>query len=336
MSAAEIPLFKLKDGSTIPSVGMGCYMGGGAFTEKQVHDMCRKAIKAGYRHFDTATGYGNEQQVGDAIRDSGIPRSEFYITTKLANGDHHRVCEAFEESFTRLNVQYIDLFLLHWPQASTGDIDFSQINAPNMALPPDEHPTFVETWKEIEKLLETVRSIGVSNFSIKTLEELLSQCSIVPATNQVELHPCLPQDDLKAYCDSKGILLTAYSLACLAYLDSGVTFLQLGRSKTFFAEQPFFRDLAVQYKVTPAQIILSWGVQRGTVVVPKSENENRMLANITLVKLSEEDMHKIGTFHLKPGMHKSLVEFHADDCSVYGWKYEWLGWNMTKGGVVPQ
>ncbi|KAJ7874823.1 NADP-dependent oxidoreductase domain-containing protein [Mycena olivaceomarginata] len=218
MSAAEIPLFKLKDGSTIPSVGMGCYMGGGAFTEKQVHDMCRKAIKAGYRHFDTATGYGNEQQVGDAIRDSGIPRSEFYITTKLANGDHHRVREAFEESFTRLNVQYIDLFLLHWPQASTGDIDFSQINAPNMALPPDEHPTFVETWKEIEKLLETgkVRSIGVSNFSIKTLEELLSQCSIVPATNQVELHPCLPQDDLKAYCDSKGILLTAYSFVALS------------------------------------------------------------------------------------------------------------------------
>ncbi|KAJ7348462.1 NADP-dependent oxidoreductase domain-containing protein [Mycena albidolilacea] len=107
--------------------------------------MCRKAIKAGYRHFDTATGYGNEQQVGDSIRDSGIPRSEFYITTKLANGDHHRVREAFEESFTRPNVQYIDLFLLHWPQTSTGDIDFSQINASNMALPPDEHPTFVET-----------------------------------------------------------------------------------------------------------------------------------------------------------------------------------------------
>lgn len=324
MAAPEIPSFKLNNGSTIPSVGMGCYMGGGAFTEKQVYDMCQKAIKTGYRHFDTATGYGNEQQVGNAIRDSGIPRSEFYITTKLANGDHHRVREAFDESFKRLNTEYIDLYLLHWPQASMGDVDFSQINAPNMALPPDEHPTFVETWKEIEKLLETgkVRSIGVSNFSIKTLEELLPQCSIVPATNQVELHPCLPQDDLKAYCEAKGILLTAYS--------------PLGRSKTFFAEQPLIRDLAEKYETTPAQIILSWGVQRGTVVVPKSENESRMLANITLVKLSEEDMREIGALHSKPGMHKSLVEFHADDGSVYGWKYEWLGWNMTKGGIVPQ
>ncbi|KAF7362165.1 Aldo-keto reductase [Mycena venus] len=321
--AAEIPSFKLNDGSTIPSVGLGCYMGGGAFTEKQVYDMCQKAIKAGYRHFDTATGYGNEQQVGDAIRASGLPRSEFYITTKLANGDHHRVREAFEESFKRLNVEYIDLYLLHWPQASMGDVDFSQINAPNMALRPDEHPTFVETWMEIEKLLETgkVKSIGVSNFSIKTLEELLSQCSVVPATNQVELHPCLPQDDLKAYCEAKGILMTAYS--------------PLGRSKTFFAEQSLIRDLAVKYKATPAQIILSWGVQRGTVVVPKSENESRMLANITLMKLSEEDMHEIGRLHSQPGMHRSLVEFHADDGSVYGWRYEWLGWNMTKGGIVP-
>ncbi|KAF7375874.1 Aldo-keto reductase [Mycena sanguinolenta] len=308
MGAAEIPSFKLNDGSVIPSVGMGCYMGGGAFTEKQVHDMCQKAIKAGYRHFDTAPGYGNEQQVGDAIRDSGISRSEFYITTKLANGDHHRVREAFEESLKRLDMEYIDLYLLHWPQASAGDIDFSQINAPNMALPPDEHPTFVETWKEIEKLLGTgkVRSIGVSNFSIKTLEELLPQCSVVPATNQVELHPCLPQDDLKAYCASKGILLTAYS--------------PLGRSKSFFGEQHLICDLAA----------------KGTVIVPKSENESRIQANIQLLKLSEEDMHEVDVFHSKPGMHKSLVPFHADDGSVYGWKYEWLGWNMTKGGVVPQ
>ncbi|KAJ7125044.1 Aldo/keto reductase [Mycena epipterygia] len=325
-AAAGIPTFTLNNGTTIPSVGMGCYMGSRAFTGQQVYDMCQKAIKAGYRHFDTATGYGNEQQVGDAIRDSGIPRNEFYITTKLANGDHHRVREAFEESFRLLNIEYIDLYLLHWPQASMGDVDFSQINAPNMALAPDEHPTFVETWTEIEKLVlempGKVKSIGVSNFSIKTLEELLAQCSVVPATNQVELHPCLPQDDLKAYCEAKGILLTAYS--------------PLGRSKTFFAEQPVISGLAEKYKTTAPQIILSWGVQRGTVVVPKSENESRMLANITLVELSQEDMHEIGALHSKPGMHKSLVEFHADDGSVYGWKYSWLGWNMTKGGIVPQ
>ncbi|KAJ7690716.1 aldo/keto reductase [Mycena rosella] len=324
MSAAKIPSFKLNDGTTIPSVGMGCYMGSRAFTGQQVYDMCQKAIQFGYRHFDTATGYGNEQQVGDAIRDSGIPREQFYITTKLANGDHHRVREAFDESFKRLNVSYIDLYLLHWPQASAGDVDFSEINAPNMALTPNEHPTFVETWKEIEKLVEPakVRSIGVSNFSIKTLEELLSQCSVVPAVNQVELHPCLPQADLKLYCDSKGILLTAYS--------------PLGRSKTFFAEQPVISGLAKKYQCTWSQIIISWAVQQGIPTIPKSENEGRMLANITLVELSKEDMQEIGVLHLDPGMHKSLVDFHADDGSVYGWKYSWLGWNMTKGGVVPQ
>ncbi|KAJ7129010.1 aldo/keto reductase [Mycena crocata] len=321
--AAEIPTFTLNNGTAIPSVGMGCYMGSRAFTGKQVYEMCRKAIKTGYRHFDTATGYGNEQQVGHAIRDSGIPRNEFYITTKLANGDHHRVREAFDKSFARLNVEYIDLYLLHWPQASVGDIDFGQINAPNMALPPDEHPTFVETWQEIEKLLGTgkVKSIGVSNFSIKTLSELLAQCTVVPATNQVELHPCLPQDDLKVYCEGKGILLTAYS--------------PLGRSKTFFAQQPVIGVLAAKYNTTAPQIVLSWAVQRGTIVVPKSENENRMLANITLVNLSQQDMQEVGRLHTKPGLHKSLVEFHADDESVYGWKYSWLGWNMTKGGIVP-
>ncbi|KAJ7039113.1 Aldo/keto reductase [Mycena alexandri] len=325
MSAAEIPSYKLNDGTSIPSVGMGCYMNSSTFTEKQVYDMCQKAIKAGYRHFDTATGYGNEQQVGKAIRDSGIPRNEFYITTKLANGDHHRVREAFEESFDRLNTGYIDLYLLHWPQASMGEVDFSQINAPNMALTPEESPTFLETWKEIEKLLDTgkVKSIGVSNFSIKTLEELLAQCSVVPANNQVELHPCLPQDDLKTYCEAKGILLTAYS--------------PLARTiETLFAEQPLISALAEKYNTTAAQIILSWGVQRGTVVVPKSENEGRMLANITLVKLSPEDMQEVGALHLKPGMHKSLVPFHSEDGGVFGWKYSWLGWNMTKGGMVPQ
>ncbi|KAF7298031.1 Methyltransf-2 domain-containing protein [Mycena chlorophos] len=213
MAAAEIPAFQLNTGVSIPSVGLGCFMGSRNFSDKQVYDMVSKAIKAGYRHFDTATGYGNELQVGAAIRDSGVARSEFYITTKLANGDHHRVREAFEESLTRLDLGWIDLYLLHWPQASSGKVDFTDINAPNMALPPDASPTFVETYQEIEKLVETgrVKSIGVSNFSIKTLDELLPQCKIVPATNQVELHPCLPQDDLKSYCGAKGILLSAYS-----------------------------------------------------------------------------------------------------------------------------
>ncbi|KAJ7502905.1 Aldo/keto reductase [Mycena galericulata] len=308
----------------IPSVGLGCFMNSKTFTDKQVYDMCQKAIKAGYRHFDTVR---NETQVGKAIRDaisSGIPREDFFITTKLANSDHDRVLDAFNESLARLDLQYIDLYLLHWPQASKRAVDFSQINASNMTVPPGESPTFVETWKAMENLGKKVRSIGVSNFSVKTLEELLSNCKIVPAVNQVELHPCLPQDDLMEYCKAKGMLLTAYS--------------PLGRSKTFFAEQPVISRLAEKYKTTPPQIVLSWAVQRGTVIVPKSENEARLLANITyqLTELAQEDMERIAALHLEPGMHKSLLEFHSDDGGVFGWKYEWLGWNMIKGGTVPQ
>nr|GAT57885.1 aldo-keto reductase [Mycena chlorophos] len=323
MAAAEIPVFQLNTGANIPSVGLGCFMGSRNFSDKQVYDMVSKAIKAGYRHFDTATGYGNELQVGAAIRDSGVPRSEFYITTKLANGDHHRVREAFEESLTRLDLEWIDLYLLHWPQASSGKVDFSDINARNMALPPDASPTFVETYQKIEKLVETgrVKSIGVSNFSIKTLDELLPQCKIIPATNQVELHPCLPQDDLKSYCDAKGILLSAYS--------------PLGRSQTFFGEQPLIARLAEKYSGTWAQVVLSWGVQRGTVVLPKTENEARMVANITLLQLSEEDLEALNKLHLEPGMHRSLVPFHADYGGVFGWTYEQLGWKMIKDGFVP-
>jgi len=318
----QIPSFKLNDGTFMPSVGMGCFMGRGVVGGQRVYDMCAKALKNGYRHFDTAAGYGNEKQVGEAIRDSGVPRSEIYLTTKLANGDHHRVREAFEESLTALDCEYVDLYLLHWPQASRGSA--SQGNAAaTETLRPDQSPTFVETWKEIEKLMDTgkVRSIGVSNFSIKTLEQLLPHCSIIPVTNQVELHPCLPQEDLKTYCEAKGILLSAYS--------------PLGRSKTFFLEEPTIKGIADELNVSPMQVILTWGVQRGTAVLPKSEDEGRMLANITLVTLTPEDMDIINKIHLQPGMHKSLLAYHSEDGSVFGWSYEDLGWNMVYPGVVP-
>ncbi|KAJ7350394.1 aldo/keto reductase [Mycena albidolilacea] len=303
--AANIPSFTLNDGTKIPSIGMGCWMGtpGGG---ERVYQMCLAALKCGYRHFDTASGYANEEYVGQAIRDSGIPREEIYLTTKLG-GDHHRVKEAFEASLKNLGVPYINLYLMHWPQ---GFLD-------GKVLGPEEHPTFIETWKEMEKLLETgqVKSIGVSNFSIKTLEQLLPHCSIIPATNQVELHPCLPQNELKAFCEAKGILLTAYS--------------PLGRS-TIFMEDKMVQDVAEKNKASPAQVVLSWAVQRGTIVVPKSEDEGRMLANITLVPLSKDDMEIIDGLHQMPNMHKSLLVFDDKPGTVFGWTYDQLGWSYRK------
>ena len=134
---------------------------------------------------------------------SGIPREEIFLTTKLPNQDHQRVAQSLEESLNKLGLNYVDLYLMHWPLATRD----------GETIPFGQSPTFVETWKEMEKLLATgkVRSIGVSNFSIKNLDILLAEASVVPATNQVELHPCLPSFELKEYCDKKGIVLTAYS-----------------------------------------------------------------------------------------------------------------------------
>ncbi|KAJ3854177.1 Aldo/keto reductase [Lentinula lateritia] len=293
--AADIPHFLLSDGTKIPSIGLGCWMGapGGA---ERVYEMCKKAISIGYRHFDTASGYANEKEVGKAIRDSGISRHEFYITTKLG-WEHHRVKESFEERT-------------------------------NNVLPPEAKPTIVDTWKEMEKLLGTgkVKTLGVSNFSIKTLEQLLPQCSVRPAVNQVEIHPFLPQNALKAFCESQNILLTAYSP-----LGQRVD-LPIGLFKNTTIQK-----LAEKLNVDIGQMLISWGVQRKTVVVAKTENEARLKQNITVLKLSAEDMKILDEVHRESGCHRTLC--HADPSRtggvLFGWTYEQLGWDLVKGGIVP-
>ncbi|KAI0044266.1 Aldo/keto reductase [Auriscalpium vulgare] len=321
--AADIPAFTLNDGTKMPSVGMGCWMGGYGGGQR-VNAMVKKALQAGYRHFDTAAGYGNEEQVGAALRESGIPREELYVVTKLGGDKHARVHEAFEESLSKLGLDYIDLYLVHWPQAE---------NDTEEVLKPHEAPTIVDTWKDMEKLLDTgkVKSIGVSNFSVKTLTELLPHAKVIPAANQVEMHPFLPQYELQKFCEEKGILITAYS--------------PLGQPPAVGKEgvpslltNPTILSIAKERGVTPAQVLLSWGVQRGTAVIPKSENEERMKANITLVKLSDAETQGIDAEHKKPGLHRSLLSYHSvidGKGAVFGWTYEQLGWNLTKGGVVP-
>ncbi|KAF9463859.1 Aldo/keto reductase [Collybia nuda] len=293
---------------------------GGPGGGDEVREMCSTALRHGYRLLDTASGYANEAEVGHAIRESGIPRAEIFVTTKLPNTAHHKVRESFDQSLKDLGCDYIDLYLLHWPQA--------MLNAYSMADPkgrvplPNESPTFIETWKEMEKLLSTgkVKTIGVSNFSIKTLSELLPHCTIIPAVNQVELHPYLPQHNLKGFCNDKGILLTAYS--------------SLGQnSNVLYEGDSTIKRIASDLKVTPAQILLSWAVQNGIVVVPKSANEDRMVTNITLATIPENDMRIIDDIHKQPGKHRSLVWSQETD-EVFGWKYEWMGWDISKGGLV--
>ncbi|KAI0782993.1 Aldo/keto reductase [Abortiporus biennis] len=302
--ATPVPYFSLNNGLKIPAIGMGCWMGdvGGG---PAVEEMCANALKNGYRHLDTVR---NEEHVGKAVRESGIPRNEIFVTTKLWNDCHHKVKEAFEQSLNNLGLDYIDLYLMHWPMA--------QIDGP------EEHPTIVDTWKEMEKLLETgkVKSIGVSNFGIKPLKRLLSQCKVVPVTNQVESHPCLPYLELKNLCEDNGILITAYS--------------PLGQSNRVFLADPDMIKIAESHQVTPAQVAMSWAVQRGTVAIPKSANLERMRQNISLVTLSDKEMDLVTSLHKKPGMHRSLLAYHHDGGVVFGWTYKQLDWPMDKGGFV--
>jgi len=319
--ATNVPSFTLTNGVAkgsvvkIPSIGIGCWMGvpGGA---ERAEVMVTLALKNGYRHIDTAFGYGNEEHVGNAIRGSGIPREEIFVTTKLAWGHHDDVAGGFEVSLKALDIGYIDLYLIHWPQAYDKE---------GKAVPPGESPTFVETWLEMVKLLDTgkCKSIGVSNFSIKNLEVLLAKTDVVPAVNQVQINPCLPQFDLAEYCEKKGIHVTAYS--------------SLGQS-TDDRPAPFFTDdslaeIAKKYNVTVGQVLISWCVQRGISTVPKSEKEERIKQNITLVELSSGDVKVLDEFHKKPGMHKSLLSYHVDG-GVFGWTHEQLGWNMNPDGSV--
>ncbi|KZV61840.1 Aldo/keto reductase [Peniophora sp. CONT] len=317
----EVPHATLNTGAKIPLVGLGCWMGmpGG---EQRVYDMCIKAIAAGYRHIDTAAGYANEEYVGKAIRDSGIPRSEFFVTTKLPNTHHAKVEEALDASLTALGLDYVDLYLMHWPQATATEDWFGP------HLPPGEFPTFNDTWAGLEKVYEKgkARAIGISNFSVKTLEPLLKTAKVVPAVNQIQMHPFLPQNETKALCDAKGIHLTAYS--------------PIGQpGESYKGPSLLGNDLIVQlaekYSATPAQIVLSWGVQRGTSVIPKSENEDRLRNNITVVKLDAADVKAVDELHTQPGLHRSLLVAPGGvKGQVFGWTYDQLGWNMDDNGVV--
>ncbi|RDB26737.1 D-galacturonate reductase [Hypsizygus marmoreus] len=309
----EIPRLRLNDGRYMPAVGIGCWMGRVGEGEHVVR-MVKTALGLGYRHIDTASNYGNEASVGRAIRESGVPREEIFLTTKLASKDHGRVAAALDRSLEKLGVEYVDLFLMHWPQTLLQNGE---------ALQPNESPTLVETWHAMEDLLSSgkTRSIGVSNFSIKTLTTLLLHALIVPTVNQVEAHPCLPQHALLAFCESKGIRVTAYS--------------PLGRNK-YAGEDVDVVRIARQRGVSPPCVLLSWGVQRGTTVVPKSEDKRRMKENIEIISLTEEEMRVLDRMHEKPGMHRSVCVFHSEALggSCFGWTYKQLGWDMGVGGVV--
>jgi 2,5-diketo-D-gluconate reductase A len=243
-----VPQIELNSGTSIPQLGFGVFLVDPADTQRVVED----ALEVGYRHIDTATGYDNETEVGAALKASGILREELFITTKLRN-DHHKARDvqgAFDRSLDMLGLDHLDLYLIHWPMPAN---DF-----------------YVETWKTFETFFAAgkAKSIGVSNFLIPHLERLISETDIVPAVNQVELHPIFQQRELKEYQSKHGIRTEAWG--------------PLGQGKYDLFGLPAIQDAARAHGVQPAQVVLRWHIQTGNIVIPKSNSRDRMAQNFDI------------------------------------------------------
>ncbi|OJI97960.1 hypothetical protein ASPVEDRAFT_68643 [Aspergillus versicolor CBS 583.65] len=266
--------FLLNTRASIPAVGLGTRR---AARPGQIYEAVSAALEVGYRHIDTAQSSGNEHEIGRAIKDSGVPRREIWITTKLDNRCHTQVDNALKLSLDALETNYIDLYLMHWPVATNPKDPTAQL--PNW--------DFVNTWYEMQKLQPlNVRNIGVSNFSIAHLRRLLSHptCKVVPAVNQIELHPHWPSHGLLTYCNNHGIHCTAYS--CLGSSDSPLlqdhAVVRISQRKDKSPQQIFSCLLHTLYILISHHQRIKWGIQRGTSVIPKSVSVSRIRHNIEL------------------------------------------------------
>ncbi|KAF9314728.1 hypothetical protein BG000_008624 [Podila horticola] len=265
---------KLNTGASIPHVGLGTWQS----KPDVVKHAVKVALQSGYRHIDCAWIYGNEKEVGEAIRESNIPREELFITTKLWNNSHRpeEVLPALEASLKNLGLDYVDLYLIHWPIAfKSGPAAVARDDEGKLLF---ENVDFTETYKGMEALIPTgkTKAIGVSNFSIKNLEKLLATAKIVPAANQVELHPENPQWELLEFCKAKGIHLTAYS--------------PLGSTDSPLIKREEISKIAQKHNSNNANVLIAWAVQRGTSVIPKSTTESRIISNFQDIVLDEEDL----------------------------------------------
>jgi 2,5-diketo-D-gluconate reductase A len=255
-----VPNIELNDGRTIPQVGFGVFQIEPDDTARAV----ATALETGYRHIDTAQMYGNEAGVGEAVRTSGLDRDEVFVTSKLNNAAHEprAAREAFAGTLAELEMDYVDLFLIHWP-LPTSDVDY------------------VATWQALEEIKRDggARSIGVSNFQVDHLERLAAECETVPAVNQIELHPYLLNDEVRAYGNAHGIAIEAWSpIAQGAVLDD-----------------PAIVEIAERLGRTPAQVVLRWHLQRDAIVIPKSVTPARMRENFELFdfELTPADIERI-------------------------------------------
>jgi len=260
----------------MPWLGLGVFL---SQEGTEVENAVKSALANGYRHIDTAAIYKNENGVGKAIKESGVPRNEIFLTSKVWNTDqgYQSTLEAFNKSLEKLQTDYLDLYLIHWPKGERS----------------------LETWKALEELYEAgrIRAIGVSNFLVHHLEDFLPHCTVVPAVNQVEFHPELIQPDLLKYCQGKGIQLEAWSP------------IMKGRVN----EIPVIQEIAAKYGKTPVQVVLRWDIQKGVVTIPKSVKEERIISNTNFFdfELTPEEMAKIDALdqNKRIGPHPDHISF---------------------------
>ncbi|GAQ85813.1 hypothetical protein KFL_002550200 [Klebsormidium nitens] len=288
-----VPTITFSNGKAIPAVGLGVWR-----AEKDVlASTIAAAIDAGYRHFDCAADYGNEAEVGaalaGAIESGRVTREELFITTKLWNSDHGHVAEALEQSLKNLRLTYVDLYLVHFPIATkhTG-IGVGGIEKDgNGVMILDTSVSLEQTWRHMEAAVDAgkARSIGVSNYDVFLVRDLLSYARIPPATNQIETHPYFQRDSLVRLCLAHGIAVTAHTP-----LGGGQANADLFGSASPL-DDPAILELARKYNKTPAQIVLRWGLERQTIVIPKSTKPDRIKENIDSVdfSLTPEDMARI-------------------------------------------
>jgi D-xylose reductase len=284
----DIATLRLASGDRLPAVGLGLWKIEKAAAARTVED----AVRIGYRHFDSAYDYGNEAETGTGLRQvfsSGLcKRDDLWITSKLWNTYHapEHVRPALEQSLRYLQLDYLDLYLIHFPIA-LAFVPFERY-PPNWFLDPDSPtPRMVparvpisETWRALEDLVRAglVRKIGVSNFGVSLLRDLLSYAEIAPAVLQVEMHPFLTQEKLLRFCKEAGVAVTAFSpLGAASYYSIGMA----GEGDSAL-ELPMVRDIAARHGKSPAQILLRWGVQRGTAIIPKSTHADRLRQNLSI------------------------------------------------------
>ncbi|OAX36381.1 Aldo keto reductase [Rhizopogon vinicolor AM-OR11-026] len=278
---------QLNTGAPIPQIGLGT-----CSNPNEVENAVEIAIRNGYRHLDLAMIYQNQDEVGRALKKvipSVVTREQLFITSKLWNSSHQQgPAEAeLDETLKQLGLTYLDLYLVHWPAA------FEPGNGLRPAHPTkqgeihlDLQTSLVDTWKTMITLKETgkVKAIGVSNFAIEHIQALIDATGVVPAANQFEVHPLLPQDELVAYCKRVGVHITAYSP-----LGNNV----LG--KPMLTENAVVKEVAEKLNATPAQVLVAWCTHRGYSVIPKSVQESRIISNFQQISLSEEDYEMVAS-----------------------------------------